>query len=56
MRSVPVEVRKTWRRSWELLFSLAMVHKIPRNNSDHNPLVIKLNNEHVKSIRIFLEK
>jgi hypothetical protein len=38
-------------RTWELLLPLAMVHKIPRNNSDHNSLVIKLNNEHAKPIK-----
>jgi hypothetical protein len=38
-------------RTWEMLFPLAMVHKIPRNDSDHNSLVIKLNNEHAKPIK-----
>jgi endonuclease/exonuclease/phosphatase family metal-dependent hydrolase len=40
-------------RSWENLFPLAMVHKISRNNSDHNPLIIKLNNEHANPIKEF---
>jgi hypothetical protein len=30
-----------------------MVHKIPRNNLDHNPLIIKLNNEHVRPQKEF---
>jgi hypothetical protein len=33
--------------------SLAMVHKIPQNKSDDNPLISKLNNEHVKLVRYF---
>jgi hypothetical protein len=40
-------------KEWENLFSLALVHKIPRNSSDHNPLILKLNNEHVKHSKDF---
>jgi hypothetical protein len=27
-------------RSWEMLFPTALVHKIPREYSDHNPLIM----------------
>jgi hypothetical protein len=40
-------------RSWENLFPLAMVQKIPRNNSDHNPSIMKLDNDHVKPLTEF---
>jgi hypothetical protein len=30
-----------------------MVHKIPINNLDHNRLIMKLNNEHVKTTKEF---
>jgi hypothetical protein len=39
--------------NWEIIFPLAMVHKIRRNNSNHNPLILKLNNDHVEPIKYF---
>jgi hypothetical protein len=40
-------------KEWETLFPLALVHKILRNRSDNNPLILKLNNEHVKQSKDF---
>jgi hypothetical protein len=39
--------------NWEIIFPLAVVHKIRRNYSHHNPLILKLNNDHVEPIKNF---
>jgi hypothetical protein len=36
-----------------ILFPLAMVHKIPRNKSNHSTMIIKLNNDNVKPTKDF---
>jgi hypothetical protein len=36
--------------NWEI-FPLAMVHKIHRNNYHHNPLILKLNSDHLNLLK-----
>jgi endonuclease/exonuclease/phosphatase family metal-dependent hydrolase len=43
-------------KSWENFFPMAMVQKVVRDHSDHNPLILNLNNEHVKPSTIFRDE
>jgi exonuclease III len=40
-------------RSWEMLFPTALVHKIPRDYSDHNPLIMVSGNQFLHRGREF---
>jgi hypothetical protein len=39
-------------RSWEMLFPTVLVHKIPREYSDHNPLIMVSGNRFFFCIKV----